>query len=160
MQTFPLITYVFLYATADAAYLVMFPLYWAGWSAFCMLCCSLRDSGWVQVKCCSECSCSWTYDSSEGCAGGQKTNNSTKTEKCVYKGGVRSPSGWSDVQTSDVSLWFCPPGCWLWPAQQWRSVTPSQGSDLHPLVLPIWKTWHQCLSYWEPLPTLNNRWRF
>lgn len=38
----------------------------------------------------------------------------------------------SDVQTSDVTLWSWPPGCWVWSAQQWRSVTHSQGSSLTP----------------------------
>lgn len=81
------LNYLFLYDTADAAHLVMFPLY---------------DSGWVQVKCCSGCSCSWICDSTEGARGGQKTNNSTKTEKWVPDAWGRSEEPFSLVRRADV----------------------------------------------------------
>lgn len=64
----------------------------------------------------------------------KQTTPQKQSVSLMYKGGVRSPSRWSDMQTSDVTLWSWPPG--VWSAQQWRSVTHSRGSDLHPLALP------------------------
>lgn len=140
--------YIFLYDTADAAYLVLFPLYWDG----CFLNVVPQSSWqrlspgqvlfWVQLHAAEYMTALRAAQEDR-----KQTPQKQRSVSLMYKGGVRRPSRWSDVQTSDVTLWFWPPGCWVWSAQQWRSMPHSQGSDLHPLVLPIWKTWHQSLNF-------------